>query len=180
MITVVGELDLGVAVPGATAGVDGGVHAIEVTYPDLEAQVVALQDTLVALPGMPPISFDAQLALAESIVASIVAAMATPGLPPPPDLAELKVTFGAQIAALTVELGALNANLSILLGLQTALAAEGVRVYAYAGAAQDLGPELWARLVTDYPSNPPANAVVLLTTNPATWEAMSVILKVTP
>ena len=87
------------------------------------------------------------------------------------------------IASLIANVSAVNVQLGIILEFQGLLAAAGIHSYAFAGAVNAFGGELSAALAGGVPGGTPAeasNAIVLLTTVSATWDAMAQVFKVTP
>lgn len=176
MITPLGELSIGDTIPGAAAVGVAGAAGINAALPNITAQLEALA---AFSPGA--VDFVAQLALANSIVASVQAGI-TAGLTPP-SLSVQVALIGAQIAALEAAALSINAQLSIILDFQALLSAAGIFAYAYDGDVADLGDELDAEigagvgggLGTDH-----SNALVLLTSTGATWTAMGQIFQVTP
>ncbi len=169
-ITAIGTIDLSTAIPGAAIGASAGLTGINAALPDIEARLTAL---LAFTPA--PIDFTAQLALAQSIVVSIQSGIAL-GLPVP-DISAQIAAVAALIASLTVQIALANAQVTILVDLQATLTAGGVAAYAYDGAIANFGSELATALGG---SGTHCNALVLLTTIPATWTAMGAVLKVTP
>jgi hypothetical protein len=175
-IAYLGSLSVGTAVPGASAAITAGLSGINTALPLLADQLAALQAFIPA-----PISFAAQLALAQNMVLSINAAI-TAGLPVP-DLAAQIAIILAQIAALIAQLASIQAQVDILTALQSPLAAAGVHGYAFDGQTNQLGSELGGELASGVPGGSGtdhANALVLVTTIGATWDAMGLILKVSP
>lgn len=169
-ITAIGTLDLATAIPGAALGASAGLTGINASLPDAEARLDAL---LAFSPA--PIDFTAQLTLAQSIVTSIQSAIAL-GLTPP-DISAQIAAVSALIATITAQVATANAQITILVDLQATLTAGGVAAYAYDGAINAFGSQLSTALGG---SGAHCNALVLLTTVPATWTAMGEVLKVTP
>jgi hypothetical protein len=175
-IQYVGGLDLATAVPGASAAIDAGIAGINGALPDMQARI----DALLAF-NPQPVDFAAQLLLAQQTVASIQLGISL-GIPAPSIASQI-----AQIAALIADLlataTAVQAQLQIITDLQTLFATGGVHAYAYAGDANDLGPEFTAELAGGLPGGGPTDdisALVLATGDSATWDAMGVVFKVTP
>jgi hypothetical protein len=162
MITYLGSLTIGACLPSTAA-------VLATAYADLQARVTALASVTFA-----PIVFTAQLALAESIVASINA-MITLGISPP--------TISAQIAIVTALLAELEAELAIILNLQGLFLQAGVFAYRYSGRADAFGADLTTALSAGFPGGTGAdntNALVLATTTPACWSAMQGVFRTTP
>ena len=173
MITYVGELSLGGSMPGADAAAVAGVAGINGALPDIESRIAALM-------AFTPtdVNFAAQLQLAQSVVTSIQASIAL-GLPEP--------SLAAQIAMVTALINSLlavtvsvQAQLGIVIAFQGLLLAAGVHALAFDGTAGSLGSELDAALAPVVPAGNHANAVVLVTTVPGTWDAMTGVFKVSP
>lgn len=172
----IGSLSVAGAIPGASAGLVAGLAGINAALPDLIAQLATLAGFTPA-----PIDFATQLALAQSMVVSVNAAI-TAGLPVP-DLAEQIAVIVAKIASLTAQIAGLNANAGVITALSAPLAAAGIHAYAYDGATDQLGPELTGELAAGVPGGSGgahANALVLVTTIGATWSAMGSVFKVSP
>jgi len=176
-ITYIGSLSVGGVVPGASAAINAGMTGINSALANLLAQLAALQAFAPS-----PISFAAQLSLAESMVSSLNLAIGL-GMTPPDILAQITAIL-ALVAALTAQIGAIEANLDVMLDLQLPLAAAGVHAYAYDGTAGALGGELGGALGGGVPGGSGggqhANALALVATSPATWAALSLVFKVAP
>jgi hypothetical protein len=175
-VVYLGELSIGLAVPGCSAAVDAGIAGITGTLDNLLAQLTALNAFLPV-----PIDFTAQLALAQQMVLSVQHAISV-GLPVPSLAAQVAI-IAAKVAELTASITAITAQLTVLVDLQEPLTAAGVFAYAYDGATADLGNELDSALGGGVPGGTAgqhANAFVMVTTIPATWDAMGQIVKVTP
>ena len=102
---------------------------------------------------------------------------------PVPDISAQIAAIAAQIASLLAAVVAVNAQLTIVTDFQALLEAAGVHVYAFAGQTNQLGPELDTELAGGVPGGSPtdpANAIVLITTVPSTWDAMEEVFQVTP
>jgi hypothetical protein len=167
-VTALGSLSVGAAIPGAAAAVSAGMSGINLALPDMTARLAMLQAF-----SPQPVSLVAQLALAQGTLGSVQAALSL-GLPVPDISAQI-----AMVAALVAELLAsvvqINAQLSALVALQSVLAVGGVAAYAYDGTIGALGGELGAAVGVGAGH---ANALALVTTEPATWSALSAVLKV--
>jgi len=175
-IVYAGSLTLGAAIPGATAAAAAGASGIGLALPDIQARLAAL---LAFNPQ--PIDFAADLVLAQQMVTSLSAAIAL-GLTPPSMAAQI-AAINALIAELLANVSAVNAQLEIILAFQGLLASAGVHTYAYAGPVNAFGSEFSAELSAGVPGGSPtqaSNAVVLLTTIGATWDAMAQVFKVGP
>lgn len=169
-ITHIGSLSIGVAVPGCATAVSAGIAGIGGALDNLLAQLTALSAFVPV-----PIDFVAQLALAEQMVTSVNAAISA-GLPVPSLAAQIAIV-AAKVVELTAQITAITAQLTVLTDLQAPLAAAGVDAYAYDGPVDSFGSELDAALGG---AGTHANGLAFVTTVPATWDAMTVIFKVTP
>jgi hypothetical protein len=167
MITVLGSLSLAVALPGAAVAADAGVSGINGALPDIQARI----DALTAF-APSPISFTADIATANAIIASINATI-TAGLSPP-DIASQIAQIAALLAELTAIATAVQTSLNLIIAFQAELATGGVAGYAFDGAQNVLGSELATALGG---STAHANAVILVTQSPSTWLAMQAIFK---
>lgn len=169
-IAYVGELSIGGAVPGAATAAVAGAAGINAALPDILARLQALAAFAPA-----PVSFSAQLALAQQMVTSIQLSIAL-GIPEPSILAQIAAVT-ALIADLLAAVASINAQLVIVTDFQALLVAAGVHVYSYAGQVGDLGAELSAELAGGVPGGggptDASNALILLTTVPGTWTAMT-------
>lgn len=176
-VDYVGSLSIGDAVPGAASAAVAGVAGINGALPDITARIAAL---LAFTPT--PVSFSAQLALAQQTVVSIQAAIA--GGFSPPDISAQIAAVAAELAALQASALAVQAQLAIVVAFQGLLTSAGVHAYAYNGQAGNLGSEFSAELAGGLPggSGPTEaiNALVLATNIGATWAAMSSVFKVSP
>lgn len=174
-LVALGGLTVGEAAPGAELAVSAGVAGITPGLAELEARMSALG-------GWTPIMIDftAQIALANDLIASLTAAI---GVITPPDPTAQLAMITAAIAQLGVTVSGIQAQLAVLNGLLAPLGAAGVFGYAFDGDTDQLGPELGSELAGGVPGGGPAdhaNAVVFVTTVPATWTAMGEIFKVAP
>jgi hypothetical protein len=173
--TYLGSLSIGGAMPGGVAVAAAGAAGINATLPDLESRLASL------LSWTPtPIVLTAQISALEAMISAIQAQI-TLGVPAPSLVTQL-----ANLAALVADLSGLIASvqlqLEIVTDFQGWLGAAGVHAFAYDGAVGDLPASLLAALA-GVPGLGPAdhaNAVALVTTVPATWAALSNILKVSP
>lgn len=175
-ITALGELSIGETIPGAAAVGVAGAAGINLALPDIQARLDAL---LAFSPAA--VDFAAQLALAQQIVVSIQAAI-TAGLTPPSISAQI-AAVGALIAELTAAVASIHAQLTIIVDFQALLSAAGIFAYAYDGQVDDLGDELDAEIGGGIGGGSPTdhcNALVLVTSEGATWTAMGEIFQVTP
>lgn len=176
MITPLGELSIGGTIPGAVAVGVAGAAGINAAIPDLQSRIAALLDF-----SPTPVDFSAQIAIAQATIVSVQLAI-TNGISPPSIAAQI-----AEIAALLADLLAtavsVDAQLTIITDFQALLGAAGIFAYAYDGDVGDLGDELDAEIgagVGGGLSTDHCNALVLLTSTPATWDAMGEIFQVTP
>jgi hypothetical protein len=177
VITPIGELTIGEAMPGAVAVGVAGVAGINLALPDIQDRLAAL---LAFSPG--EVDFAAQLLLAQQTVTSIQAAI-TLGISPPSIALQL-AEVAALIAALLASIASINVQLAIIADFQALLSGAGVHAYAYAGDVTDFGPELDAEIGAGLPGGggptEDVDALVLVTNVGATWTALSQILQVVP
>jgi hypothetical protein len=176
--TYVGSLSIGGAVPGAAAAASAGVGGFGGALSDLEGRAEALAEALAAMALLPPPSFAAQLTIATQTLAAINLAIATPGMPPPPSLSAALAILTAQLTALQALVTTMQGQLDIVVAFQTLLAAAGVHVIAYDGDTSSLASDVGGALGPVGSGH--CNALALVTTNGATWTAMSSVFKVTP
>lgn len=169
-ITALGSLSVGAAVPGVGVAVTAGIDGINGALPDIQARLAALQAF-----APTPVDFTAQLALAQGTLGSVQAAI-TAGLPVPSISTQIAMV-AALVADLLAAVAAVNAKLDILTNLQAPLDVGGVAAYAYDGQIGSLGAEL-GDAVGGGSSH--ANALALVAAAPATWTALSAVVKVTP
>jgi hypothetical protein len=173
--TYLGELSIGDALPGANGVAVAGATGINSALPDILARIAALQ-AFVPLPT----SFVEQLATAESIVASVQAGIEL-GLPVPSLDAQI-AQMAALVASLLAQVEAINAQLTLVASFRALLGEAGIHAIAFAGLVGSFGGDVDGALASVGALVPgeSANAVVLLTTSPAAWSALSQIAKVTP
>lgn len=176
-VTLIGSLSLGAAMPGALGVAVAAQAGINLALPDIEARLEALLSF-----APQPVDFSVQLALAQSIVASIQASIAV-GITPPSIDAQLAIV-AALIAELEAAIVSVHAQLSIVLLFAGLLGIGGVHLYRYSGQAQNLGTEFTTALATGFPdgSGPTAatEALLLGTTTAPVWAAIQQIFKTVP
>lgn len=180
-IAYLGGLSVGGAAPAVGIAAAAGTSGIGSALPDFAARMAALIDAISKFTAFPPLTFPAQLVLANQIVTAITLANATSGLPGAPDLTTVIAQFTAQLAALAASVVTMQAQLDILTGLELPLAAAGIHAYAFDGATDALGGELSAELASGVPGGSGgthANALALVTTSGASWAALGQILRV--
>lgn len=164
-LTYCGEVTIGAVLPGIST-------PFALAVGDLQARVDQCVAALAQISvGMPALT--AQIALAESIIASLTAAIAV-GITPP--------SVSAQISIMAALIAALEAQLAVMLAVPFGTA--GVHIYAYAGTAGAFGADVTAALAAGFPGGTGAgqacNALVLATTIGATWTDMQAVFKTTP
>lgn len=174
MITYLGELSIGEAVPGAAGACVAGIAGINAVLPDIAARLAALQ----AFVPITPISFGVQLSIAQQLVPNIQACIDL-GLQTP-DIGLLVAALQALIDALLSTIAGITAKLDIVVDLQGLLAAAGLHAFAYAGTVGAFGGELSGALSPVGGAGAACNALVLATTSPACWSAMGGVFKVSP
>jgi hypothetical protein len=112
-------------------------------------------------------------ALNAAIANALATLAAIPGL-----TVTLKADLNVQLGVLSALIIAANALLTTLSGV---VSTGGIAGYAFDGTVGNLGPELQAAIAADFPvPSASAKALVLMTASPATWTAMSTLLKTTP
>lgn len=171
-VTYLGNLTLGETIPAALSLSVAGQAGINLALPDIQARLSAL---LAFNPQ--PVSFEAQLALAQSILASVEATIAL-GLPVPDISAQIAIVL-AQIAALETAIAAINTQLEIILSFQTALSTAGIHAYSFTGQTSDMGAEIAAETSGGLPGGGPSDpttALLLAATEPTAVTSMQTIL----
>jgi len=172
---LVGQYSIGEAIPGAALAVSAGVSGINGALPDIQARLSAL----LAFKPL-PVTFATSLQIAQQTLTSLQANIAL-GLPVPSITAQI-AEIAALVGSLSVQVASINAQLSIVLGLQGLLDAAGVYVFAAPStAAGSLGGELDGAIAgAGIAPGAWAGAAVLVTTVPATWDALASMIKVSP
>lgn len=170
MITDLGSFTIGVAVPAAATANAGLLVVGNIAAPNVSAQIAALATFTPSV----TIPFPDLLALAQSIIANIQAAIAA--IPPIPVISlSAQVALAASITAtLNAQLAAISAQLSLQATIAALLATGGVRILVFDGANDVFGSELATALGA---GTTHTNAIVLLTTSGATWTAMQASFK---
>lgn len=175
-IVSLGSLSLGQCVPLAVTAEGAITASVNVSLPQIQAQIAGLLQAQINLSVNPP-TLAASLSTALQIVTSLEAAIAV-GLPS----VDFQVTaVAALLAKLQVTLGSLTAQLGISANLGLILGSPGVAAYAYSGTVGDLGPAVTTATAGGLPigSGPgdACNAILLATETPATWSAMQQLFK---
>ncbi len=163
MLTYLGSATVGAWVPSLDA-------TIVATLPDLQAQLAGAIALAAQLTVSPP-TIAASLTFATDMVAAINAQI-TAGIVFP--------SLSAQLSAISSLVATITATVNLLLAFEAALGTAGVHGYAFSGQASALGPELTVATSGGFPGGGPtdnANALVLATTSPAAWAALSVVLQ---
>ena len=171
-----GELTIGGALPGANAATIAAITGINGAVPDLLARIGSLQAFAPS-----DVNLGAQLQLANQLVSNVQTSISL-GIAPPSIAAQI-AGIAALVAAMLAQLSGVQAQLDLVLDFQGLLAAAGIHAYAFSGTTGALGGELATELASGTPGgspSDPANAVVLVTTSPAAWAALSQIAKVSP
>jgi hypothetical protein len=138
---------------------------------DLQARITAMASFA---PSITPPSIAADIQVSGQILANLQASAAL-GIEPPS--VDLQVDIMADV------LLAARLQLEIIMGLFDALGTAGLHLYRYDGQTADLGGEFTAELSGGVPGGSgtdSANALLLITTVPATWAALAQLFKVTP
>lgn len=167
---------LGVALPGPNDVAVSADASLSVAYPELDAQITALNAQLTALATMPPLpDYESLLASANALVAAITAAKAIPTIPPPPSIADNIAALSAQVTALVATRADVAADLTVIAAQIAAYAQADIDAYVFSGPRNTLGAELSAIIPGGDSSQ--AWAVTLVTGTAATWTAMQSIFK---
>jgi hypothetical protein len=172
-IAYLGELTIGQALSGVAVGLDAGAVGINAALPDIAARIAALEEALALLVPQPTTPA-AQLALAQQIIVGINMSF---GLPLP-SLSEQMAMLTAQLTSLLSQVAAVHAQLDLISVLRAGLGAGGLHALAYAGSAGAFGTEAGAALTEHVGAPAAAQALVLATTQPATFAALSQLARV--
>jgi hypothetical protein len=174
-IAKLGDMTIGAALPGVSIGLAAGAAGIGTALPDLQARMTAL---LAFSPPPLSLGFAGALALAQSVLSQLQAAAAL-GVPfPSVDTSAAQIAFA--LAEIGVKLASVSAQLDLIVGLQGALSGGSLRAYAYEGAVGNFGAEFAVELATDPTPAAHAHALVMMTTDPASWSALGALAKVAP
>lgn len=164
-----GEYTIGGALPGAQAAAVAGSAGINAALPDILARLAALQ----AFAPL-PVSFAAQLSLANQLVTGIQTSIAL-GIPEPSIAAQI-AAVAALVAELVASVSAINVQLSIVADFQSLLAAAGLHVYVIENDANAIGADIYDALQLGLPGGGGAtevvSAILLVTNVGATWAAL--------
>ena len=162
-LVYLGSLTVGEAVPG-------GVFALAEALPRVQAELAGAVSLQAQLIVTPPTIADS-LVFAQQLVASIQA----------------QIALGIQLPSVAVQLpivealiATLQVSLNGLLLLQNAFSTVGVHAYAYEGQVNAMGSQVSSAFAGGLPGGLPndyANALVLVTSIPATWAAIGRVLK---
>ena len=161
--------------PGAVAVGAAGAAGINSVLPDLVARLASLMSW-----HPTPITLTAQLATMEKMIAALKVQI---GLSvPPPSLASQLAALQDLIAALQAQVAALEIQLELITAFQAQLGAAGIHLVRYDGAVGLYGAELDLQLARLSGVGPldHCQALTLLTTLPATFDALGAILKTEP
>lgn len=161
-ITALGSITIGDSVPGT-------LDALLAASADLNQRIAAYADFRVAV--VPP-SLAADIALCESLLVGLQLNF-TLGIQPP--------SIALQFELMATALALLQAQLQIIKDLFGLFGTAGLHLYRYAGAVNAFGGELATELASGLPGGAggdAANALVLITTIPATWAVMAQVFKV--
>lgn len=175
-VDYLGSLTIGAAVPGAFDASVAGEAGINAALPDISARLAALASFSPQL-----IDFSVSIGIATDIIANLNAAI-TAGITPPDFTAQIAI-----VAAIVADLEAvvldIDAKLTIVVDFLSLLATAGVHAYAYSGQADALGGEFTTELAGGFPGGAgtdSCNALLLATTDGATWTVMGSVFKTTP
>lgn len=176
-----GTMSIAAAVPGAAAAATAGHEGIDAGFADIAARVAELEASIAALAVLPPLpTYPEMLVQANALVTSITLAMSFPGMPPPPSLGTAITALAALVAELTALYAPLSVRLSAIVAFESLLTTAGVHAVASDGYVDDLGAGIDGALATPIPDGTFIKALTLVTTSPATWDAMAAVFKVTP
>lgn len=167
-----GSYTIGASMPGAAVVASMGSSGINAALPTLEGQLEGLQSYKPT-----PIVITAQIAQCEALIAALKLQVSL-GLPPPSILEQLK-NIAALIVSLTATIGGINASLNLILAFQSLLVAAGLHLLVFAGDKASFGSEVGS-LVATLPGPAAVQSLVLVTSEAATWDALSKIMKVAP
>jgi hypothetical protein len=158
----IGALSVGNAVPSVAV-------AVEASLPNLQAQVTGLVAAQVDITANPP-TIAGNLAIAQAIVASLQA----------------QILLGVEVPTATLQLAAIASALADIAGqvallgtFSAALGTVGLHAYHYNGPVNGLGSALATELAGGLPGGSPADAsdaLIIATSVPAAWAALSVVL----
>jgi len=170
-----GSVTVGSALPGGVQLAAAGSAAIGASLPALNEQLAALVAYVPA-----PIDFTAQLSALKAMITAVETSIAL-GLPAPSVSVQV-AEIGKLIAGLKGQIANVSAQLAVISQLQAAFGAAGVHVAAFEGPAGAMAAELGAVLggAPGLGAGDKAHAVLLATTVPATWAALSAMIKATP
>jgi len=154
--------------PGVGLALTAGIEGILGALPQIKAELDALASFTAT-----PISFEADIAIAQQLIVGLTAALSA-GITPPSIDAQIAI-IQARVAALLAIIASINANLQIVINTKSLLDAAGLFVYIYNGQVDQFGPEFTTELSGGVGGGPTqqCNAMVMLTTTPATWTALS-------
>lgn len=163
-VAILGELSINAAVPLLADFSAGFAAANGFATPELNAQLLGLNNVLTAITVSPP-ALAATIAAAQATVLSLQAAIGGP-------------TVTLQPAAIVAQIAALNALLSSLVLSASALVipTATMSVYVFDGASANIGFELQSAINAELPGAPAhANALIFATTSPSAWAAMQTV-----
>jgi len=176
MLTYLGSVTTGDMIPGGKIAVLAGFDGITLAIPDLLGKIAALQAF-----APTPVSFTAQRQLCNVMIQGINAAIAI-GLPIP-DIAAQIAAVTALVNSLLATLNTINANLNLINAFLSLLNEPGVHMYHFSGTTNNLGAEIAAATSGGFPGGAGTDATEALligTSVPGTWAAITQIMKVTP
>lgn len=165
-VVYLGELSISAAVPLLQQFSVGFAQANGFALPELNAQLLGLNNVLAAITVSPPALPETILA-AQQTVLSLQAAIGGPTVTLQP------AVIVAQIAALTAILNSLTALAGALI-----IPSATISAYVFDGLTPQLGADLQAAINTTLPgAGGHANALVLATTSPSAWTAMQAVFQ---
>jgi hypothetical protein len=158
-----GSVSIGALVPAIGTAQAAIAGAIAPAVAELSAKLAGAISVQLAMtvPALPTVA----LAGAAQALASLRATVNSP------QGASLQLGAAvAQIASLKAQIAGLQAQLSLAASLGSLAATGGISAYSYDGTVDGLGPALTSELSGGGAAH--ANALVLVTSSPATWSAM--------
>lgn len=168
-----GSVTIGAALPGASVLASAGVSGIKMALPDLQSRLAAL------LGWSPqPITFAAQIEQLNLMLGALQQSI-TLGVQPP-SLAVQLANIASLVAGLQASIASLNTQLQLIQQVQSVLAMAGLHLVAFDGRADALGSEVGGVLggVSGVAPGDIMHAVLMATTSPAVFQALSQLVKV--
>lgn len=165
-----GELTIGQAMPLLSAANVSITGAVGASLPELQAKLAGLV-SLVAQITLAPPSLEASIALTQSSLVALQAAVALPDLS-----ATLLPTLVLQIAAIEASIGALELQLDFAASIP--LSTGGLQMYVYTGTADGIASAAVSQFNGGLPGvadEATVGGVFLIATTPGAAEALDLI-----